>query len=213
MMRSETISSPAHAGPLESGNAGHCNDLTSLQPGNVHPGNGFFNPLRHLFFAVFSRRSRGAHPSPRGLPGVPAGILAVMTLVLCGCAGGAGGSAAGAGDARAAEVIGLEDLRELERLNALQVVQRLRPQWLRTRGVDSFVTTNAVVVYVDDTRVGGVRELRRFLAQEVEEIRYLDSRQATTRFGVGHPSGAILLTTRRGLVPDGAQSWVTGGGS
>lgn len=96
------------------------------------------------------------------------------------------------------DVITREDMVGLERLTALQVVERLHPQWLQTRGLDSFEESNEVVVYVDNTRRGGIDELRRLNATEVGEIRYLDSREATTQFGAGHPSGAIFLLTQRG---------------
>lgn len=95
-------------------------------------------------------------------------------------------------------VITRADLEDLQRLNLYQAVQRLRPQWLQTRGMDSFEQDNEVVVYVDNNRMGGPRELRRINPIEVGEIRYLDSRQATTQFGRGHPSGAILVFTERG---------------
>lgn len=96
------------------------------------------------------------------------------------------------------DVITREDMAGLERLTALQVVERLHPQWLQTRGLDSFEESNEVVVYIDNTRRGGINELRRLNATEVGEIRYLDSREATTQFGAGHPSGAIFLLTHRG---------------
>lgn len=95
------------------------------------------------------------------------------------------------------DVIGAEEIRELGRLTAYQVVQRLHPQWLRPRGVDSFNSEYGVVVYLDGQRVGGVDALRRISAPNVEQIRRLDSRQATMQYGTGHPSGALLVTTRR----------------
>jgi hypothetical protein len=35
-------------------------------------------------------------------------------------------------------------------------------------------------------------------ANVIEEMRFLDKREATTRFGTDHAEGAILVTTRRG---------------
>lgn len=120
--------------------------------------------------------------------------LAVALLGLQACAAGTTNSSS----TSSSDVITQEDLEELERLTVYQAVQRLRPQWLRARGVDSFEQSNEVVVYIDGTRMGGVGELRRLNATQVAEIRHLDSRQATTQFGSGHPSGAILVLTRRG---------------
>jgi hypothetical protein len=118
----------------------------------------------------------------------------LVAVVLGACATGAPGTAtSGTGN-----VITREDLDDLQRLNLYQAVQRLRPQWLQTRGMDSFEQDNEVVVYVDNNRMGGPEELRRLNPIEVGEVRYLDSRQATTQFGRGHPSGAILVFTERG---------------
>jgi hypothetical protein len=39
--------------------------------------------------------------------------------------------------------------------------------------------------------------LRSVSVANVEEIRFLDARDATTRFGTGYVSGAILITTGR----------------
>lgn len=82
-------------------------------------------------------------------------------------------------------------------MNAFQAIQLLQPQWLRVRGVDSFFGSNEVVVYLDGVRRGGPDVLRGINTVNLQEIRRLDSRQATTQFGTGHPSGAILLITYR----------------
>lgn len=124
-------------------------------------------------------------------------LLLLVVSVPVGCATG-GGSTAATSSSGSGNVITREDLEELQRLNLYQAVQRLRPQWLQTRGLDSFEQTNEVVVYVDNQQMGGPQELRRLNPVEVGEIRYLDSRQATTQFGRGHPSGAILVFTERG---------------
>ncbi len=121
-------------------------------------------------------------------------IMAVSSA--CASSGSSGGSATTSGGR--GDVITREDLAGLERLTALQVVERLHPQWLQTRGLDSFEESNEVVIYIDNTRMGGPNELRRLNATEVGEIRYLDSREATTQFGTGHPSGAIFVLTHRG---------------
>lgn len=122
-------------------------------------------------------------------------LLLVLAALVGGCSTTPSGSS-GASPA-SGSVITTEEIRELGRLSAYQVVQRLQPQWLRSRGVDSFFSDNGVVVYVDGQRVGGVDALRRIQAPNVQQIERLDSRQATTRFGVGHPAGALMVTTRR----------------
>jgi hypothetical protein len=41
-----------------------------------------------------------------------------------------------------------------------------------------------------------VRALGDVNISRVREVRFLDSREATQRFGAGHRSGAILVSTR-----------------
>ena len=49
----------------------------------------------------------------------------------------------------------LEDAR-----NALVAVQTLRSNWLQTRGRDSYASPSAVVVYLDNQKLGGTDALR-----------------------------------------------------
>jgi len=128
-------------------------------------------------------------PAPRSVRLL---LVALFSLGAAACATSSNGSSSSSG-----EVIDAEEIQELGRLSAYQIVQRLHPQWLRTRGVDSFNSEFGVVVYLDGQRVGGVDALRRITGPNVEEIRRLDSRQATTLYGTGHPNGALMVVTRR----------------
>ena len=89
-------------------------------------------------------------------------------------------------------VITQAQIAELNVSNAQDAVRRLRPNWLRSRGVDE-----EPVVYVDAARRGGTRVLSTISVEMIEEIRYLSGPNATTRLGTGHRGGAILITTRR----------------
>jgi len=111
-----------------------------------------------------------------------------LALGLAGCASG-GGGARPAG-ARSDRIVQAE-LTPLGQLDALQVVQRLRPNWLRQRGGVS----EPLVLYVDGTRRGGADDLRFIRADEVEQMDYMSPSDATTRFGTGHTGGAILVQT------------------
>jgi len=83
--------------------------------------------------------------------------------------------------------------------NAYQLVQRLRPQWLRGRGATSLRDPRPTlpVVYVNGIREGGPDTLRRFDVGEILSIDYLGAADATTRFGTGHAGGVILVQLRR----------------
>lgn len=122
------------------------------------------------------------------------GSLTLALCVLAGCA-----SAGGAGSGRASDLITRVDFEELNVQNAYEVVSRLQPRWLRGRGRVSIQSTTAgePVVYVDGIRYGSVETLRQVHADALDEIRWVGAADATTRFGTGHPGGAILVTTRR----------------
>ena len=50
-----------------------------------------------------------------------------------------------------------------------------------------------VVVYVDNTRMGGPATLAQIPITDVKEIQYLNGTDATQRYGTGHGSGAIIV--------------------
>lgn len=82
--------------------------------------------------------------------------------------------------------------------NAYDAVARLRPRWLMARSQSTLQAGgNPVLVYVDGHRMGEVQELRNLPIENISEIRYVDARDATTRYGTGHASGVIEITTLR----------------
>lgn len=60
---------------------------------------------------------------------------------------------------------------------------------------DQAASSPAPKVYLDGGFVGDVNQLRQMLVSETETIEMLDVAAATYRFGPGHPSGAIVVTT------------------
>ena len=91
--------------------------------------------------------------------------------------------------------------RAADATNALQIIQKLRPQMLRGRGMVSTHDTTGVSsvprVYVDNVSFGGIESLSNLNASQIKEIRYMNARDATTEFGTGHASGVILVLTKR----------------
>lgn len=114
-------------------------------------------------------------------------------LVLGGCAS-AGGPASTSGNR---DVLTEADLSGMDELSVYGAIRRLRPSWLRPRGQSTLNANEAIRVYLDGGFFGEVRALLDMPLQGVQEVRYLDSRQATLRFGTGHTAGAILVTSKR----------------
>jgi hypothetical protein len=96
-------------------------------------------------------------------------------------------------------VLTSEDIRAVDAGNLHDVVRRLRPQWLRTRGAASITSSRATepVVYVAGIRQGEVRTLQNVNIARVSRIEFIDARDATTRFGTGHMGGAIVVELDR----------------
>ena len=53
------------------------------------------------------------------------------------------------------------------------------------------------VVYIDDVPSGGLEALQRISSLSILEIRFLAARDASTRFGLNHAGGAILVSILR----------------
>jgi hypothetical protein len=116
----------------------------------------------------------------------------VIALVAAACAS-SGGAARGDRD-----VITLEQIQSVSASTAMDVIQRLRPEFVRGRGRSSVQdpTAQFPVVYVDGVRTGGLEALRSISAIDVREIRYVNSTDATTRYGTGHTGGVIEVRIR-----------------
>lgn len=119
-------------------------------------------------------------------------ILFVLLLSACG-----GNPSPGDSSPRSnRDLLTPEDFTTGDISNAYEAVQLLRSHWLRTRGVDSFRTPTEVKVYLDNSLLGGVEELRTILINNVTSIRYYDGIDATARWGLDHGQGAIVVSTR-----------------
>jgi hypothetical protein len=88
----------------------------------------------------------------------------------------------------------------MDELNAYQAIRRLKPTWLRYRGqaVLTGPDRESLRVYVNQSFFGDAESLSTLMVRNIREIRFLDARQATLRFGTDHTVGAIVVTTGGG---------------
>lgn len=131
------------------------------------------------------------------MPRRPLALLSLLALLLAACARGP--SASPRLVRPDSDVITREQVENAAAANAYEVVQSLRPLWLRKRGAHS--TTGAyddVVVYLETTRFGGLQSLRQVDAASVRSIRFLDAATANYRWGPGHTHGVIQVFLLRG---------------
>lgn len=135
----------------------------------------------------------------------PGGLLAVVLAFLLG---GCGSATANAGDYRAGgggeegstnEIVSAE-IREIEASypTAYEAIRNLRPSWLRVRSNNSLTTTAPLepIVYVDRIRYGQLRSLYQIGTGDIQGMIYLNSLDATTRYGTGHGGGVIEISVR-----------------
>ena len=132
-------------------------------------------------------------------------LVAVLALAaMTACASSSGGSSAatqqsstgGSRTSHSRDRITADELATIDAQNALQAVQRLRPNFLQNRGGAASSLTQGpqdVVVYVDQTKMGGPNTLAQIPITDVKEIQWLSGTDATQRFGTGHGSGAIIV--------------------
>lgn len=140
-------------------------------------------------------------------------VTALVIAGASGCASG-GGSTNVAGDVasgaasttrtrRNPDVIDANEIstRATDAATALQIIQKLRPRMLQSRGLNSpndpTGETTLPRVYVDNVSFGDVGTLSNLAATQILTIQFLNARDATTRFGTGHMGGVILVTTKR----------------
>ena len=149
--------------------------------------------------------------------------LCLLSMASCAPAGGGGVQQA---PRTASSAITAEEIAGTNVTTAYQLVQSLRPQWVRQRGMQSLsesthtrpvgsgksasgdVTANQgsvtvpnagqpqVLVYLGNARMGDLSALRTILVADVGTIEYLEPAKASLRFGGGHSHGAIVITPR-----------------
>lgn len=87
--------------------------------------------------------------------------------------------------------------------NAFEAISRLRPRFLQTRGSNRILSSAPPepVVYVDEVKRGQIDFLRSVPVHTIGEVRYLRGVDATTRWGMNHEGGAIMIYTIKPTLP------------
>lgn len=134
-------------------------------------------------------------------------LCAALPFLVAACASSGSAGGGGGGSTITAEEIAAVDGAQ----NAYDVVQRLRPRFLRSRGTSSMRSAGpegtsaaaptgsqfTAVVYVDGVRMGGPEALRNVPSTILQSITYVSGTDATTRYGTGHGGGVIEVVTKR----------------
>jgi hypothetical protein len=123
-------------------------------------------------------------------------LFGVLTLVLMGC-----GSARETGKLPASrEVLTAEEISRTSALTAHEAIQILRPAFLRAQGPKAVLanprSTIYPSVYLNGVYHGELETLKTMYVSDIQDIRYIEAKQATIMFGTGHVAGIIMVTTR-----------------
>lgn len=130
-------------------------------------------------------------------------------------------AAAGAQNpARNSNQIVREELQGASASNAYELVQSLRPQWLREKGHETIRTQQAerpngrgrievatiadepdILVYIDNSKFGNVDALRDIPVSGLGWLEFVSPAKATLRWGSGHTKGVIVVHPSNGTVP------------
>jgi hypothetical protein len=136
--------------------------------------------------------------------------IALITAALAGlaCASATAGSGVVPSGSAAAptnsnrSVINGEELSNTHETNLYTAIQRLRPDWLRTRGPSSISAgrsgnqdPDGVNVYQDLQKLGSIEVLRSMSLAQATSLRFYTASEAQLRFGTGNPNGVIQIVT------------------
>jgi hypothetical protein len=83
--------------------------------------------------------------------------------------------------------------------NAYELVEQLRPRWLRERPLRSLRLETVILVYRDGVRFGTIETLRNIPVETVRHMRVLDAAEAGQLPGLGsqHVERVIMITSLR----------------
>ncbi len=121
-------------------------------------------------------------------------LCLVLVILAGGCA-----SAGSGGQPSERNRITPAQLERSTATNAYDAVRLLHPEWLDTRGANSFNTPpSKAVLYLDGNKVGDdLDQMRTIPVGVLVEIRFLTAAEAANRYGLGISRGVIEITTRK----------------
>ncbi|MBA4156979.1 MAG: hypothetical protein H0X65_05835 [Gemmatimonadetes bacterium] len=94
-------------------------------------------------------------------------------------------------------LITAEEIQASSASNVAELIQSLRPSWVRGARVTGAGGEDAgsVAVFLNQARLGGLSELQQMTLGGITSITFVDARTATQRWGTGHSQGAIVVST------------------
>lgn len=120
-------------------------------------------------------------------------VIGTLALGACASSGGA--------TRRSSDHITSAEISTASASNAYELIERLRPNWLRPTGSGSLsggVRSQLILVYLDGTRLGDLGSLRSLNVTGIRSLQWLDAARASTvlpEVGSDPIGGAIVIKT------------------
>jgi hypothetical protein len=121
-----------------------------------------------------------------------------FVLTLAAALGCASSGTAGTTVRREPNLITEQEIAASNESNVFDVVNRLRPMFLKTRGRSTINAGGSeyASVFLDGQYYGELGSLRNIVASQIHEIRYLNGPDAVSRYGMRYGSGAVDVRSK-----------------
>jgi hypothetical protein len=113
------------------------------------------------------------------------------------------------------DFIAADELAHSTDLTLYDAIRRLRPNFLKPRGVAAYGApeTTVLTLYVDGQRMDSIDDLRRISCDEVAEVRFYEPQIANTKFAGHNNAGGAISVTLKALPADSARTDTTKAGA
>ena len=124
----------------------------------------------------------------------PFSVLVAAAVMACASAG-PGTTSVGAGDAN---IITAAQISASQQTNAYDVVSRLRPNFLKSRGRTTVYGQGSdyAAVFLDGQSFGDLGSLRNIASSQIRSIKFIRGTDAVTVYGMQYGAGVIDVRTK-----------------
>jgi hypothetical protein len=123
-------------------------------------------------------------------------VIVVMVMLAAGC----GMTRTAENLEKTRELLTAEEIAKTAALNAYDAIRIRRPAFFIPPGTKPVNASDRTIprpkVYLNGVYYGELDSLREIPVSEIKEIRYLESMDATQKYGAVHPAGAIEVNTK-----------------
>jgi hypothetical protein len=121
-------------------------------------------------------------------------VLGAVAVMACASAGGGGTTV----DANSPNVITGDQIAASAQTNAYDVVSRLRPNFLKSRGRTTVYGQGSdyATVFLDGQSYGDLSSMRNIAASQISSIHFIRGTDAVTTHGMQYGAGVIDIRTK-----------------